>query len=160
MENARLHEKPAFGDAEMGKARRCRFSLPRFSRQDSLRNYWIVRDCLGFCRWCSKRLTLIRAPAGFGKTVAWVERLREMESKVAWVGPDDDVALDLYSSTLNCGCAAFRLSWLAYAQRPRSITRTPSTSSRASSHARRDTARRTSSRPACQSCRTVVLENS
>src|SRR5260221_6262449 len=32
------------------KARRYRFSLPRFSCQGSHPDYWIVRDCLRFCR--------------------------------------------------------------------------------------------------------------
>ena len=41
----------------------------------------------------AKQLTVIKAPAGFGETslaVAWAERLRGMDSRVAWVGLDRD----------------------------------------------------------------------
>jgi LuxR family maltose regulon positive regulatory protein len=41
----------------------------------------------------AKRLTLIKAAAGFGKTsvgVAWAEHLREAEGRVAWLGLDRD----------------------------------------------------------------------
>src|SRR6202171_4986873 len=44
----------------------------------------------------TKQLTVIKAPAGFGKTsvaLAWAERLREADNRIAWLGldPDDDV---------------------------------------------------------------------
>jgi LuxR family transcriptional regulator, maltose regulon positive regulatory protein len=44
----------------------------------------------------TKQLTVIKAPAGFGKTslaLAWAGRLRGTDTRVAWLGldPDDDV---------------------------------------------------------------------
>src|SRR6202165_1541769 len=44
----------------------------------------------------TKRLTVIKAPAGFGKTsvaLAWAEGLRGTDNRIAWLGldPDDDV---------------------------------------------------------------------
>ena len=44
----------------------------------------------------TKQLTVIKAPPGFGKTsvaLAWAERLRGTDSRVAWLGldPDDNV---------------------------------------------------------------------
>ncbi|HUL86563.1 MAG TPA: LuxR C-terminal-related transcriptional regulator [Pseudolabrys sp.] len=79
--------------------------LPRDSRLQFLATKVILPRCAGLIerprlfekisQFRSKRLVLIKAPAGFGKTslaTAWAERLRRNGDTVAWlnIDPDDD----------------------------------------------------------------------
>jgi len=94
MENARLHEKPALVHAEIRQGAPLPILVTKIQppgRSSGLLDRPRLLALLPLLR--SKQLTVIKAPAGFGKTsvaVAWAERLRELESKVAWLGLDQD----------------------------------------------------------------------
>ena len=94
MENARIHEKSALAAAEMGQSTPLPILVTKIQppgRSSGLLDRPRLLALLPLLR--SKQLTVIKAPAGFGKTsvaVAWAERLRELESKVAWLGLDQD----------------------------------------------------------------------
>src|SRR6266446_8515253 len=94
MENARIHEKPPLARAERGQSAPLLILVTKI-QPPGLSSRLLDRPrllaLLPLVR--TKQLTVIKAPAGFGKTsvaLAWAERLREMESKVAWLGLDQD----------------------------------------------------------------------
>ena len=94
MENARFHEKPRLARAERGQGAQLPILVTKIQppgRSSGLLDRPRLLALLPLVR--TKQLTLIKAAAGFGKTsvaLAWAERLRGVDSKIAWLSLDED----------------------------------------------------------------------
>src|SRR6266404_5897332 len=94
MENARFHEKPRLAHGEMPQSAHLPILVTKIQPpglSSGLLDRPRLLALLPLVR--TKQLTVIKAPAGFGKTsiaLSWVERLCQTESKVAWLGLDED----------------------------------------------------------------------
>src|SRR5258708_6166138 len=94
MENARLGEKLRLARSERGQSAPLpilvtKIQPPGFS--SGLLDRPRLLALLPRVR--TKQLTLIKAAAGFGKTsvaLAWAERLRGADTKIAWLSLDED----------------------------------------------------------------------
>ena len=94
MENARVHEKPRLARAEREQGAQLPILVTKIQppgRSSGLLDRPRLLALLPLVR--SKQLTVIKAAAGFGKTsvaLAWAERLRGVDSKIAWLSLDED----------------------------------------------------------------------
>ena len=66
----------------------------------------------------SRRVTLIQAPAGFGKTSALTRQLRQLPegSALAWVSADEDDDVQRFLACLTAALEPFELPWLVAPQ--------------------------------------------